>query len=41
MEWQKKASTYVKDRIKPDSRYKLKKFIDDQMLNRIHLDITL
>jgi hypothetical protein len=31
----------VKDRIKPESRYKLKKFIDDEMLNRIRLDKTL
>ena len=39
--WQKTAATYVKDRINPDSRYKLKKFIDDEMLNKIRLDKTL
>jgi len=37
----KKAATCVKDRIMPDICYKLKKFIDDEMLNRIHLDKTL
>jgi hypothetical protein len=39
--WQKKASQYVKERITPESRYKLKKFIDDEMLNKIRLDKTL
>ena len=40
-DWQKKATKYVKDRITPDSRYKLKKFIDDETLNKIRLDRTL
>ena len=40
-DWQKKATKYVKDRITPDSRYKLKKFIDDKTLNKIRLDRTL
>jgi hypothetical protein len=39
--WQKQATQYVKDRITPESRYKLKKFIDDEMLNKIRLDKTL
>jgi hypothetical protein len=40
-DWTKEASAYVRDRITPDSRYKLKKFIDDEKLNRIRLDATL
>jgi hypothetical protein len=40
-EWQKKAAKYVKERITPESRYKLKKFIDDDTLNKIRLDRTL
>ena len=40
-DWTKEATTYVRDRITPDSRYKLKKFIDDEKLNRIRLDATL
>ena len=40
-DWQKNATKYVKDKIRPDSRYKLKKFIDDETLNRIRLDKTL
>jgi hypothetical protein len=40
-EWQKKASSYVKELITPDTRYKMKKFIDDDMLNKIRLDKTL
>ena len=40
-DWQKKAANYVKDKIRPDSRYKMKKFIDDETLNKIHLDKTL
>jgi hypothetical protein len=40
-DWQKKATKYVKDRITPDSRYKLKKFMDDDTLNKIRLDRTL
>ena len=34
-EWQKKASSYVKEHITPDTRYKMKKYIDDDMLNKI------
>ena len=30
-----------KERITPDTRYKMKKFIDDDMLNKILLDKTL
>ena len=37
-DWTKEATTYVRDRITPDSRYKLKKFIDDEKLNCIRLD---
>jgi len=37
----KKAAAYMKERITPDSRYKLKKFIDDKKLNQIRLDKTL
>jgi hypothetical protein len=40
-EWQKDATKYVRECITPDSRYKLKKFIDDEMLNKIRLDKTL
>ena len=40
-EWMKEAAAYVKERITPDSRYKLKKFIDDEKLNQIWLDKTL
>jgi hypothetical protein len=40
-DWQKKAANYVKDKITPDSRYKLKKFVDDEMLHKIRLDKTL
>jgi hypothetical protein len=40
-DWQKRASKYVKERITPESRYKLKKFIDDDTLNKIRLDKTL
>jgi hypothetical protein len=39
--WAKEATAYVKERITPDSRYKLKKFIDDKKLNQIRLDKTL
>jgi hypothetical protein len=39
--WMKEAITYVKERITPDSRYKLRKFIEDEKLNRIRLDATL
>ena len=38
--WQKMATKYVKERITPESRYKLKKFIDDNTLNKIRLDKT-
>ena len=34
-DWQKRASKYVRERITPESRYKLKKFIDDNTLNKI------
>ena len=34
-EWQKKALTYVRERITPDSCYKLKKVVDNEMLNKI------
>ena len=40
-DWQKKASNYVRDKITPESRYKLKKFIDDATLNKIRLDKSL
>eukprot|EP00804_Cyclotella_cryptica_P022157 CCRYP_011619-RB/>CCRYP_011619-RB protein AED:0.07 eAED:0.07 QI:428/1/1/1/0/0/3/109/235 len=40
-DWQKSASKYVKEHIKPESRYKLKKFIDNEMLNKIRLDKSL
>ena len=40
-DWQKSASKYVKEYIKPDSRYKLKKFIENEMLNKIRLDKSL
>jgi hypothetical protein len=40
-EWQKEATKYVKDGITPESCYKLKKFVNDEILNRIHLDKTL
>ena len=40
-EWMKEAAAYAKDRITPDSRYKLRKFITDEKLNRILLDKTL
>ncbi len=40
-QWQKEASIYVRERITPDSRYKLKKFIDDEKLNKIRLDRSL
>ena len=40
-EWMKEAAAYAKDRITPDSRYKLRKFITDEKLNRIRLDKTL
>ncbi len=40
-EWQKDAAKYVKDCITPESRYKLKKFIDDDKLNKILLDKML
>ena len=40
-EWMKEAASYVKECITPDSRYKLKKFIDDEKLNQIQLDKTL
>ena len=32
-QWMKEAAAYVKERITPGSRYKLKKFIDDEKLN--------
>ena len=41
MQWMKTAAKYVKECITPDSRYKLRKFIEDDMLNRIRLDKTL
>ena len=34
-EWQKDAAKYVKECITPESHYKLKKFIDDDKLNKI------
>ena len=40
-QWTKMATKYVKECITPDSRYKLRKFIEDDMLNRIQLDKTL
>ncbi len=40
-EWQKQALKYVRERIFPDSRYKLKKFMEDEQLNKIRLDRTL
>jgi hypothetical protein len=40
-DWQKKATKFVKDRITPDSRYKLKKFMDNDTLNKIRLDRNL
>ena len=40
-QWTKTAIAYVKERITPDSQYKLKKFIDDETLNGIRLDKTL
>ena len=40
-EWQKDAAKYVKECITPESRYKLKKFIDDDKLNKTPLDKTL
>ena len=40
-EWMKEAAACVNEHITPDSRYKLKKFIDDEKLNRIQLDKTL
>ena len=40
-EWMKEATAYVKECITPDSRYKLRKFITDEKLNRIRLDKTL
>ena len=40
-DWTKEAITYVRDCIKPDSCYKLKKFIEDEKLNRIRLDSSL
>jgi hypothetical protein len=40
-DWQKRAAKYVRERITPESRYKLKKFIDDDTLNKIRLDKTL
>ncbi len=40
-QWTKTAIAYVKERITPDSQYKLKKFIDDETLNHIRMDKTL
>lgn len=40
-DWQKSASKIVKEYIKPDSRYKLKKFIENEILNKIRLDKSL
>ncbi len=40
-EWMKEAAAYMKEGITPDSRYKLKKLVDDEKLNRIWLDTTL
>ncbi len=40
-QWTKTAIAYVKERITPDSQYKLKKIIDDETLNGIRLDKTL
>ena len=39
--WYKEATKYVKERIKPDSRYKLRKYIDDPTLNKIRYDRSL
>ena len=33
--WQKEASKNAKDQIVPDSHYKLKKFTEDERLNKI------
>jgi hypothetical protein len=33
--WYKEATKYIKERIKPESRYKLKKYIEDPTLNKI------
>ena len=40
-DWQKEMSKYVKERIKPESRYKTKKYIEDPMLNKICNDKSL
>jgi hypothetical protein len=40
-QWMKTATKYVKECITPDSWYKLRKFIEDDMLNCIWLDKTL
>jgi hypothetical protein len=40
-EWQKKATSYVKECITRETQYTMKKFTDDQMLNKIRLDKTL
>ena len=39
-QWMNTATAHVKECITPDSRYKLKKFIDDEKLSRIRLDKT-
>jgi hypothetical protein len=39
--WYKEATKYVKERIKPDSRYTLRKYIDDPTLNKIRYDRSL
>ena len=39
--WYKEATKYIKERIKPESRYKLKKYIEDPTLNKIRYDRTL
>ena len=39
--WTKTAIAYEKDRMTPDSQYKLKKFIEDETLNRVRLEKTL
>ena len=39
--WYKEATKYVKERIKPESRYKLSKYIEDPTLNKIRYDRSL
>ena len=40
-DWQKEAMEYVSIRIKPSTRYKLKKFMEDEKLNKIRFDKSL